>query len=336
MSLPTQTFGTWIRDERTKRNLSLQGLADASRVDHGVLSRIERNQTKPTFQTAVRLFEALGLTPHDVIDVLRPQARHKDQRTSSVAQTIPDGRRDLPVNEVLTFDHVVDLVSFASEVSQRGYVIIGQTLNIIVQSLQAQSRQIGIKTRQATSDRTGLGERTRSLAPETVQALLDDTPLYLFKIRYPDLEPEDTITLFEHGCVLIQDDIDHFLKKVYASLPIPRNPHRGLASVLDRLATGNWQRIGLDDVLDLDEYLKLGMRGLFTYWLAVKMSDEVVHSGAQRRGVKWPASWSDPELRLATVFIILARWLYYCHQPSVEVFDRLRRDAEADYQLTPA
>jgi transcriptional regulator with XRE-family HTH domain len=80
-----QRIGVRIRDLRTERGLTLDGLAEAAGVSRAMLSRIERGESSPTAQLLNKVCDGLGITLSALFAEPRsaasPLARRKDQPT---------------------------------------------------------------------------------------------------------------------------------------------------------------------------------------------------------------------------------------------------------------
>jgi transcriptional regulator with XRE-family HTH domain len=62
-----------IRILRKTKNLTLKELARRAGMNYAILSRLERNQANITFQTLLKLSDALGMEPHDLVRMARKQ-----------------------------------------------------------------------------------------------------------------------------------------------------------------------------------------------------------------------------------------------------------------------
>lgn len=62
-----------IRVLRKSKNLTLKELAHRAGMNYAILSRLERNNANITFQTLVKLSEALGIEPHELVEQARTQ-----------------------------------------------------------------------------------------------------------------------------------------------------------------------------------------------------------------------------------------------------------------------
>jgi len=65
-----------LKEERTKRNLSLSALAERAGLSYQIISYVERRMRTPNLDTLLRITDALAI---DAADVLR-QARRRVQK----------------------------------------------------------------------------------------------------------------------------------------------------------------------------------------------------------------------------------------------------------------
>jgi transcriptional regulator with XRE-family HTH domain len=65
-----------IRVIRKTQNLTLKELARRAGMNYAILSRLERNQANITFQTLLKLSNALGMEPHELVEKAR---RHEPE-----------------------------------------------------------------------------------------------------------------------------------------------------------------------------------------------------------------------------------------------------------------
>jgi transcriptional regulator with XRE-family HTH domain len=78
-------LGAHIRDLRTERGQTLDGLAEAAGVSRAMLSRIERGESSPTAQLLNKVCDGLGITLSALFaeptPAASPLARYRDQPT---------------------------------------------------------------------------------------------------------------------------------------------------------------------------------------------------------------------------------------------------------------
>lgn len=65
----SDTLARSISSRRTARNMSQEGLADASGVSRGAISKIEQCSSKPSLESAVKIANALGCTVNDLLRI---------------------------------------------------------------------------------------------------------------------------------------------------------------------------------------------------------------------------------------------------------------------------
>jgi transcriptional regulator with XRE-family HTH domain len=61
-------IGRSLREQRVRRFMTQEQLAQAARISARQLVRIERNQVEPRFSTIRKLAEALGVEPSELVD----------------------------------------------------------------------------------------------------------------------------------------------------------------------------------------------------------------------------------------------------------------------------
>jgi len=85
-----QTFGSYVREKRMARGLSLRGLAAKLEVSPVYMSNMENDRRPaPTKEKMDRLIEILGLCQADTELLLDLAAKSKTQRVSA---DLPDGQ----------------------------------------------------------------------------------------------------------------------------------------------------------------------------------------------------------------------------------------------------
>jgi len=67
MTTSDQTLASVIRRMRTDLGVTQEGLAFRAEVTVATLSRIERGVTNPAWTTVVKIAQALGVTPRELV-----------------------------------------------------------------------------------------------------------------------------------------------------------------------------------------------------------------------------------------------------------------------------
>lgn len=60
-------LGNRIREYRNQANMTQSELAEKAQINNNNLSRIERGEAVPTLETIMRIVQALGVTPNDIL-----------------------------------------------------------------------------------------------------------------------------------------------------------------------------------------------------------------------------------------------------------------------------
>ena len=61
-------IGRRVREERVRRFMTQERLADVAGISPRQLTRIERNEVEPRFSTILKLAEALGVDPSELVE----------------------------------------------------------------------------------------------------------------------------------------------------------------------------------------------------------------------------------------------------------------------------
>ncbi len=65
-------FGERVRTARLATGLSQEALADVAGVHRTMVGHVERGEATPTIRTVVRLADALGIDPAELVRGMRP------------------------------------------------------------------------------------------------------------------------------------------------------------------------------------------------------------------------------------------------------------------------
>lgn len=68
MDLKIDDLGAFLKDKRKEKKLTLTCVALRTDLSTGYISRLEKNSSKPSFETVIKLSEVLGFDLEDVID----------------------------------------------------------------------------------------------------------------------------------------------------------------------------------------------------------------------------------------------------------------------------
>ena len=73
-------FGELLREQRKKKNLTQEGLAEACELSTYYISLLEAGKRQPTITTLFKLASALKTTPEELVAIVRRRARQADRR----------------------------------------------------------------------------------------------------------------------------------------------------------------------------------------------------------------------------------------------------------------
>lgn len=284
-------LGQWLQRERVKNGIDLRTLSEQTGIDIGTISRVENIRTQATLVTVVRLCEGLGVTPSMLLEALQ------QKQSVDLDAVDPLGCEAIPaLSDVQAFLRYIGNDWLA------GCLLLADMLNMIA-SIQIRSS-------------SGQREFPHLFVPEDVNKFLIDLPLYRFELVYPPhFRAEDTLKIYRCKKWLTILDVGTFIRKLRNEkrMPLMRLQHavKISDSVLTRLEEGVLDRIKLNDVLILDEYLEQDGKILAMYWKAYQfdraMTEFLTERGQQQKNLPF-VNWMEQQERLMFIFTILCRW----------------------------
>lgn len=285
-------LGQWLQQERVKQGIDLRTLSELTGIDIGTISRVENSRTQATLATGVRLCEGLGVTPSSLLEALgRKSSVDLDSADASGCEAIP------------TLSDVQAFLKYIGTDWHAGCLLLADMLNMIA-SIQLRS---GV---------TGNREMPHLFVPEDVDKFLIDLPLYRFELVYPPhLRADDIWRVYRCGKWLSITDVGISIRRLRSEKHVPliqmQHAVKISDSVLARLEEGVLERIKLNDVLMLDEYLEQDGKVLAMYWKAYQldrtMTQFLTESGSQQKTLSF-TNWIKRQERLVFIFTILCRW----------------------------
>ena len=138
--LTVRTVGKKIKRLRKLREWTLEQLASASEVSAGLLSQVERGRGNPSFNTLVRVANALGIPVARLVvgeEMSSPVVRREDRRRLSL------GDDELVLAELLTprLDSVLQAIRHVAEpgysTRDTPFVHEGEEFGIVLEGTQA-------------------------------------------------------------------------------------------------------------------------------------------------------------------------------------------------------
>jgi len=275
------TFGEWIRRLRKEQKLDIRTFAEQSGVEASTISRVENERTQVTLLIAIRLCDGLRVTVSDVLSevygVTARKSTHEEVPQMSLAPTMED------VEEFLRYFHeqkdearkwLIDLLNKAS--------------------LQYEHTEDAVNPTQP-----------RFFGLEDIHKLLFASPFYRFELQYPpSLTTNDILTFHREGAMLTLTDIAEFTRKLrrekQVTLAKLEQDAKISQNMLSRLESSFIEQIKLADVFMLDEVLKQEGTLLKMYWSVYSFYQNLLRRSP---------STADQEMKLASIFIIICRWL---------------------------
>lgn len=89
------TLGQRIKEERTKQGISMNKLAKSVGIAQSGLSDLEAGKRQVSFETAIKLIEALGFKPHEFFSNEVPTQSAEITRLIKVAEKLPSKELEL-------------------------------------------------------------------------------------------------------------------------------------------------------------------------------------------------------------------------------------------------
>lgn len=89
------TLGQRIKEERTKQGISMNKLAKSVGIAQSGLSDLEAGKRQVSFDTAIKLIEALGFKPHEFFSNEVPTQSPEITRLIKVAEKLPSKELEL-------------------------------------------------------------------------------------------------------------------------------------------------------------------------------------------------------------------------------------------------
>src|SRR5260370_27511004 len=297
-------FGEWIRSLRKEQKLDIRKLAEQSGVEVSTISRVENERTQVTLLIAIRFCEGLGATVSDVLTVVCGERMFSDaQEPMTEADAIP------------TEDDVERFLNYLHSHIEEGWAWLTSLLNRIVSM-------------------TGSTERTADVSqlfvPGHIQKLLIDSPVYRFEIQYPStITANDILVIYQHAGMLNLSDVSEYSKKLRREKQVTRARLEQVAklspNVLSRLESPVIEQIKLADVLMLDEQLGQGGTLLSMYWKVYSFYEKLV----RRDGPS-----ADQEMKLASIFITICRWLQFTNRQDISWMSNVRSYEKMAFRQT--
>jgi transcriptional regulator with XRE-family HTH domain len=287
-------FGEWIRSLRKVQKLDIRTLAERSGVEVSTISRVENERTQVTLLIAIRLCEGLGVTVSDVLSVVYGEGTFNGaQESMTEADALPT---EYDVEQFLNYLHTN---------TGEGKAWLTDLLNRVVSMTRSTERSADV---------------SKLFVPEDIHKLLIDSPVYRFEIQYPSaIKANDILAIHQRGGMLTLAEISEYSKKLrrekQVTLARLEQAAKLSPSVLSRLESPVIEQIKLADILMLDEQLGQGGTLLSMYWRVYSFYEKLVR-------LNGPSA--NQEMRLASIFITICRWLQFTNRQDISWMSKIR------------
>jgi transcriptional regulator with XRE-family HTH domain len=311
-------YGLWQREERKKQGLTLQELANKSQLNASTLSRIEKQKLNAMFSTGVRICQALGVTPGELAHGIFVNNEHYVPNSDGVYPC--EAWQHTPLHQgirretVVQMDHLGQLIdAFDYDPKQIRDVFLHLVREVVTAHEQLIDRSKDDPDLAATLKRYNLDKRDYELSDDYVYFLLSKSPYDCFPIEYPDaLTPETLVAVFQQGGVLLDEDMDFFLKQsaVDFRLQIYKMMDPDLAVTAQRLEVGDVSSVFMEDVLRLEQKENTQGKLIARYWYSTMMQYFASPRFSEPWEQRWHTHWTKRLTRIAKNYVLLTRWLY--------------------------
>ncbi|MDP9316019.1 MAG: helix-turn-helix transcriptional regulator [Chloroflexota bacterium] len=280
------TFGQLIHQTRVEQKLKLQDVAARTSVDVSTISRIERDVTQATLQSAILLCRALGVDPvrlwcslHGDVESYRPTYHSHE--------------------EVLLESDVLGLGRLFYSNHEQCIDLVATLLNTIVVEQPASPLY---------------GNHMPTLTRDDVEMLFIQSPVIKLTVEYPpELMAKDVLNMYAVGGVVAGPDASMFVRKLHIKA-LHRTDAKQVIRALTTLQIAEGDRIKLADILSLDKQLKgegeiFAMCWIVYLYRLLKVYGNVEHAVG-------PSLYQErrADEHLLHVFVNICRWLQYQHK----------------------
>lgn len=292
-----KSFGSLIREKRNQLGKDLREFGSSVGVDPSSISRLENEETEATLSTAIRICEALKLTPATLIKEL----------FGTNAEDIPRKKEQsfLSGGKVLTPEDLGYLMTAFDQDQMKVLNWLALLLNRIIHK----------KLEPINDFSSERGELYFYNASYIFKLLLDKL-VYHSELQYPlDLDPEKILWIYAEGGVITFQDVGVFLKNMRFGKKITLaelgSKSKVSESLVSKFETGSIRRVKLKDILIFDNALKQEGKLLTLYWYTSKIFEN-----------KLPTE----EPKLITIFITLFRWLQHLDLDTQDFMEQIHNE----------
>ncbi|MBN2147213.1 MAG: XRE family transcriptional regulator [Anaerolineales bacterium] len=304
-------FHDWLRNYRRIHNLELQDISDKSGLATSLLSRIENDLTQVTLSSAVCICHGLEISLPELAKELE------------IYESMPKCQSMRVIHSSSSTFVLADVEKFLELYSQDNEAAAGileEGVNNLPDPSTTQYRE-RIKSH-PVSDRY----RSRPIHPA----------LYRYRSTpYPaDIPAGEIKVVFKEGGILIPADIGAYARSLRTAISLNISL-RGFAaktgisrSALSRLETGLTDRILLDDIIALDQFLQTEGEILSIGWAAGEFQTGVIREKHASSPTPQPKRWTPEEYAVANALIRILRWYYHDEERRSQWLEQVRSEID--------
>jgi len=313
------SFGAWLRGTRERLGIDLETMSLRSGVDRSSINRIEREVSQPTLCTAVRLCEALGVGPHELVWSLQGRSLPQIAQENAVG--------DMPALKLSDLDLFVRLTRHDIDAARS--ILVGW-LNEL-STLYYEDRNHAAAT---TDDDSQNSSNLPYFTESDVDKVLNDLAFYKSELQYP---PQDNGSIifdtYRRGGALTLKDVGAYIRWLRlergTSLAGIGEQDGPSSSALSRIETGQLENVRLKDILLLDDVLSREGEILRMSWEACALSPNGTRIRNRNKSDQQSSkAWSERELKLAVAVVTIGRWWSYFLPHDETLIKRMRSDMD--------
>ena len=304
------SFGEWLHAKRVSRGWQMLDLAQRTGIDHSTISRVENQATEATLLTAVRLCRGLDLTVLDWLSSIESSKTQKDLRPVA-----SQASRSLSAT---------DITNVLRLYRKNPSIVISFLDQILIE----------LRARLDSSDYRDPQNQPSFFATSAKELVAAEVGQQS-KVCYPaELQAEQIFEVYRQGGVMTLMDAGRYLGTLREQQGLSYLGLEGKTSFSDntlgRLERAQVERIKLLEVLRLDQILRQNGKLVAVFARASEFNSGLVNGYSRSpEGKLVLKPWVQEEFGLATLFILLYRWLQ-CVDPRSEIWVKLWRSKLAE------
>lgn len=286
-------FGDWLRDERKKRGLTSQELAEKIGLSPSKMSRIENEKANPTFQVAIEICNALGVEIDRLLTELS-DGSYVPPSTSTKLQNLP----------VLSGPFAQRYLTAALQ-SDPSYLF-------------EKLADFWTQTERISHQNWNIG---MSISPEFVEGYFKkETRTYQILSKYPlkGFDPSVIERIHVSGGLVTLEEAGRYIGGRPFTLASNAQNRVGLSRIFREMKMGRYTVLELSDALEIESKVKGGAKYFWQmYWNTIEFQ-------------QWMKRFDDKQRaeRLFSLLITLCRWQQSANLDDPKWLIELEKDVE--------